>query len=69
MAPIAKEPSFNDLGTADNESSVSDAMKGIIMIPKTDPAIKALSELKPSILKKMPRSLKNGPTVITAKKP
>ena len=50
-------------------SSVKDAMNGIIMIPNTEPAMRALSELRPSILKKIPISRKKGPTVITAKNP
>ena len=69
VAPIAKEPSFNDWGTAERASSVNDATNGIIIIPNTDPAIRALSELKLSISKNIPISRKKGPTVITAKNP
>ena len=69
VAPIAKDPSFRDRGTAVRASSVSEATNGIIIIPITDPAINALYELMFVNVKKDPNSLKKGATVITAKKP
>ena len=69
VAPIASEPSLSERGTAVNASSVNDATKGIIIIPRTEPAINALSELIFVKDKNAPMSLKNGATVITAKKP
>ena len=69
VAPIASEPSFNELGTAFIASSVNDVMNGIIMIPITDQAIIALSPLSVPGLILSPRSLKKGATVITAKNP
>ena len=69
VAPIAREPSLRDCGTAVKASSVRDATKGMIIIPITVPATMALSELIFVNDKNVPISLKNGATVITAKKP
>ena len=68
VAPMAKEPSRMDCGTAVITSSAREEIKGIIIIPITPPAASALSDeiVKPTLA---PKSRKKGATVNAAKNP
>ena len=66
LAPIASEPWRSAIGTAENESSASEAMVGTIITPRTRPAARAL--VKPtSMLSRSCRML--GVTKESAKNP
>ena len=68
VAPSARDPSESDWGTAVIASSESDEMKGMIMIPITSPAARALSEAtsRPS---STPACRITGATISAAKNP
>ena len=68
VAPRASAPSRSAWGTAFMTSSESDETNGIIMMPMTNPAARALSDatFSPTML---PVSRKNGAIVRAAKKP
>ena len=68
VAPNPYEPSLRELGTALITSSEREDIKGIIIMPITRPAAKALSEAidKPKV---SPMFLIKGPIVKAAKKP
>jgi len=66
LAPIAKEPWRIACGTAENESSDSEAIVGMIITPSTSPAARAL--VKPTPMLRMSWS-SVGVTNVSAKKP
>ena len=68
VAPMASEPSRNELGTATIASSLSDEMKGMIMMPMTTPAASALSDATSRPMDS-PIPLTAGATTSAAKKP
>ena len=66
--PTASAPSLSEVGTAVMASSEIEETKGIVIIPITSPAARALSEETSKPTASPPR-LSHGATTIAAKKP